>query len=317
VNEAEKAKQNPTRRKRWLKWTLWVCAILLVGIIGLSGALYLEIHRTNGEVLSGGVKRTYLLHVPRNLPANHPAPLVISLHGFAEWPAHLMRLSHWNKLADEFGFIVVYPSGSGFPLRWRCSGWFGKAEDQAQDVQFISDLIDHLKAEHHIDETRVYANGLSNGGGMAFLLACRLSERIAAIGGVGGAYALAWTEYQPKRPVPAIIFHGTADPLVPFHPKASDRFNILPDIPQWVQSLAEHNGCQTNSVPLPGNGSVTGVRYPAGTDNAEVVFYSVAGGGHTWPGGKAMPAFIVGKTTRDVDASRLMWNFFAEHPLVR
>ena len=133
----------------------------------------------------------------------------------------------------------------------------------------------------------------------------------------GGAYMLPWTEYKPKRLVPAIIFHGTADPLVSYHARSASRFSVLPDIPLWVKTLAEHNGCQTNAVSLPESGSVSGVWYQAGTNNADVVFYTVAGGGHTWPGGKAMPAVIVGKTTRDVDATRLMWNFFAEHPLLR
>jgi polyhydroxybutyrate depolymerase len=243
-------------------------------------------------------------------------PLVICLHGFAEWPAHLMRVSHWNQLADEFGFLVVYPRGGGFPFHWHSMSRFNQSEAAQQDVQFISDLIDQLKAEYPIDETRVYANGLSNGGGMSFLLAGKLSERIAAIGGVGGAYILPWNEYHPKRPVPAIIFHGTADPIVPFDPRPG-RFSFFPSIPLWVSVLAEHNGCLTNAVPLPTRGSVTGVRYQARTNNADVVFYTVVGGGHTWPGGKAMPAVVVGKTSSDVDATRLMWDFFAQHPLVR
>jgi polyhydroxybutyrate depolymerase len=228
-----------------------------------------------------------------------------------------MRLSHWNELADEFGFLVVYPCGSGFPFRWHCLSRFNPPEEGQQDVQFISDLIDQLKKEYQIDEARIYANGLSNGGGMSFLLACRLSARIAAIGGVGGAYTLPWAEYKPQRPVPAIIFHGTADPIVPFNGRSSGGFSVLPDIPLWVKTLAERNGCQTNAVSLPETGSVSGMRYEAGTNNADVVFYTVAGGGHTWPGGKSMPAVIVGKTTPDVDATRLMWNFFAEHPLGR
>ncbi len=147
---------------------------------------------------------------------------------------------------------------------------------------------------------------------MALLLASRLSERIAAFGGVGGAYALPWPEYTPKRPVPAIIFHGTSDPIVPFHAMSFGR-----DIPQWVEELAKHNGCQTNSVPLPGSGSVSGVRYPGATNNSEVIFYTVRGGGHTWPGGKPMPRFIVGETTQDIDATRLMWSFFMDHPLAK
>ena len=75
--------------------------------------------------------------------------------------------------------------------------------------------------------------------------------------------------------------------------------------------------CQTNAVPLPANGSVSGVHYQAITNNADVVFYTVTGGGHTWPGGKPMAEFITGKTTRDINATRLMWNFFVEHSLAR
>jgi polyhydroxybutyrate depolymerase len=300
-----------------LKWSLYLLAALVFGIGLFIGGIYWELHRSNGEVLTGGQKRAYLLHVPKTIPSNRPMPLVICLHGFAEWPAHVMRLTHWNQLADEFGFLVVYPRGSGFPFRWRCGGWLSKQDGLSQDVQFISDLIDQLKKEYKIDEARIYANGLSNGGGMAFMLAGQLSERIAAFGGVAGAYVLPWTEYRPKRPVPAIIFHGTADPIVPFHSRSSGRFNFLPDIPLWVKTLAEHNGCQTNAVPLPESGSVSVVCYPARTNNADVVFYTVAGGGHTWPGGKPMPAAITGKTTSDLDATRSMWNFFVEHPLNR
>lgn len=307
----------PLRKRLW-KWSLRILVALALVMALLAAVFYFEIYRSSGEVLTRGKKRTYLLHVPKTYQPGRPTPLVICLHGFAEWPAHLMRLSHWNQLADESGFLVVYPFGSSLPLRWNCSGRFSTLERTQQDVQFISDLISQLKKEYNIDESRVYANGLSNGGGMSFLLACQLSERIAAIGSVGGAYMMPWTEYKPKRPVPAMIFHGTADPIVPFHSKSSERFKIpFPDIPQWVQTLAEHNGCQTNSVMLPASGSVSGVRYPGGTNNAEVVFYTVAGGGHTWPGGKQMPAFIVGKTTKDVDATRLMWDFFKEHPMTQ
>ncbi len=316
MNPADSGTPRIKRRRRWLKWTLYTLAVLLLALGALGGAVYFELHRASGEVLSGGHKRAYLLHVPKTLPSDRPVPLVICLHGFAEWPAHVMRLTHWNRLADECGFLVVYPRGTGFPFRWRCGAFFGNQDELSQDVQFISDLIDQLKKEYRIDEARIYVNGLSNGGGMAFMLAGQLSKRIAAFGGVGGAYVLPWTEYQPKRPVPAILFHGTADPIVPFHP-ASGRYNFSPDIPLWVKTLAEHNGCGTNAVTLPGNGSVTGVRYPAGSNNADVVFYTVTGGGHTWPGGKPMPAAIVGKTTSDVDATRLMWDFFVEHPLVR
>lgn len=309
--------QAPTslRTRRW-KWPLRILAALMLVTGLLAVAVYREVYRSNGEVLSGGRKRSYLLHVPKSYQPSRPTALVICLHGFAEWPAHVMRLSHWNQLADEAGFLVVYPSGSSFPLRWHCGGRFSRQEQAQRDVRFISDLIDQLKQEYNLDEGRVYANGLSNGGGMSFLLASQLSERIAAMGSVGGAYVLPWTEFHPKRPVAAMLFHGTADRIVPYHGKSWGTSGFsLPDIPEWVQTLAARNGCQTNAVPLPASGSVSGVRYPGGTNHADVVFYTVAGGGHTWPGGKPMAAFIVGKTTADVDATRLMWDFFQEHPM--
>jgi polyhydroxybutyrate depolymerase len=304
--------------KRLRQWPLRVLVLLILAIGGLAGAFYSAIRRWNRQMLTGGRKRTYLLHVPKTYQPSRPTPLVICLPGFGEWPAHVMRISRWNQLADESGFLVVYPSGSSFPLRWHCDPRADTPEQARQDVQFISDLIDQLKLTYHIDEARVYANGLSNGGGMSFLLACRLSERIAAIGLVGGAYLLPWTEYTPKRPVPAIVFHGTSDPLVPFHGGPSRLIEIpFPDVPQWVQSLAERNRCQSNPVPLPVTGSASGLCYRGRTGNADVVFYAVAGGGHSWPGGEEIPTFLVGKTVPDVDATRLMWDFFQEHPMTR
>jgi poly(3-hydroxybutyrate) depolymerase len=120
------------------KWSLYLLAALVFAIGLLAGVSYWEFYRSNGEVLTGGHKRAYLLHVPKTIPSARPMPLVICLHGFAEPPAHVMRLSHWNVLADEFGFLVVYPRGSGFPFRWRCSGMLGEEAQQSQDVQFAS-----------------------------------------------------------------------------------------------------------------------------------------------------------------------------------
>lgn len=316
ISMAQTVEPRTSFGRRLLKWLLRLLVLLILAIGGLAGALCAAVRRSNRELPTGGKKRTYLLHVPKTYESSRPTPLVICLPGFGEWPAHLMSISRWNQLADQSGFLVVYPGGSSFPLRWRCDPRADTPEQARRDVQFISDLMDELKQTYNIDEARVYANGLSNGGGMSFLLACRLSERIAAIGIVGGACLLPWTEYKPKRPVPAIVFHGTADPLVPFHGGPSGLIDIpFPDVPQWVKSLAEHNGCQTNPVPLPVTGSGSGLHYRGRTNNADVLFYAVAGGGHSWPGGKEMPTFLVGKTIPDVDATRLMWDFFKEHPM--
>ena len=215
-------------------------------------------------------------------------------------------------MADEFGFIVVHPSGLGFPKRWRAA----LGTPTSPDVTFISDLIDELEGQFNIDPRRIYVNGLSNGGGMSALLACDLSDRIAAMGSVAGAYNFSWQDCPSARPVPAIIFHGTADPIVPYLGglAADGRFNF-PPVASWVASLAQHNGCSSQPVELPASGEVSGIQYEDCAGNAAVDFYTITGGGHSWPGGGYLPALIVGHTTSDIDATRAMWEFFQAHPL--
>jgi len=224
--------------------------ILAATVIGIA---YLRANVTNGEIQSSGEARKYLLYVPSTYEASRPTPLVISIHGFVEWPAHQAQISRWNDLAEQAGFLVVYPEGTGFPRRWRAGGWPG---DPMIEVRYISDLIDALAGEYNIDRARVYANGLSNGGGMSYLLGCALSDRIAAIGGVAGAYVYPLDECRPSRPVPMIVFHGTADPIVPFLGGESGGTEArLPVIPEWVTARAALNGCDPTPVELPGSGA--------------------------------------------------------------
>ena len=299
---------------------LFVRALLiLLGVLVLSvvviGVAFTLANRTNGTIISSGAVRKYLLYVPHGYDPSVPTPLVITIHGFAQWPAHQMHITHWNDLADEYGFIVVYPAGTRFPLRWRVHGEAGSDLDPALDVTFISDLIEKLETDYNIDPSRIYANGLSNGGAMSFLLSCRMSDRIAAIGTVAGAFMIPWEECQPARPVPAIIFHGTGDPIVPYGGGEYKRLDIpFPSIPVWVDTLARRNGCEAVSLDLPAVGDVSGVEYTG--CSADVVFYTITGGGHTWPGGEPIPAWITGYTSKDIDATRTIWEFFQSHPLV-
>ena len=270
-----------------------------------------------GEVLSSSETRSYLLYVPDSYDPQTPAPLVISIHGYAEWPAHQAHTSRWNELAEKEGFLVVYPSGTDFPKRWRTTGLPSTSGTSEMDVLFISDLINQLEANYNIDPDRIYANGLSNGGGMSYLIACQMSERIAAVGGVAGAYTYPVEQCSPSRPVPLIAFHGDADPVVPYLGGPSRSFDIpFPSVPDWMDAWAERNQC-TQKTSIPQVGEVFGVHYQDCSQNAEVIFYTIQGGGHTWPGGNPLPAWLVGTTSQTVSATELMWDFFEEHPLPR
>jgi len=289
---------------------------LASGLALVAAVAYWLSDRTNGSLVALGEKRKYLLYVPKSYEAGKPTPLVISIHGYAEWPAHQMEQSGWNKLAEQYGFIVVYPSGLGLPKRWRIGGIPNRPSHPLPEVTFISGLIDKLADEYNIDPARIYANGFSNGGGMSFVLSCQLSERIAAIGSVAGAYLYPWSDCKPIRPVPAIVFHGTADPIVPYQGGPSRSFNLpFPSIPEWVETQARLHGCTSAPQILPAQGKVSGIVYEDCKTGAELVFYTIAGGGHVWPGSKPLPKFIVGQHNTDIDATRSMWVFFQQHPL--
>ena len=270
-------------------------------------------NRSNGILVSSAQEREYLLHVPKSYDPTKPTPLVISMHGGAGWPAMQKETSRWNTLADSQGFIVVYPSGiSGRGPR----AWHVGPPGLARDVRFISDLIDTLKAAYNIDGARVYADGLSNGGGMAFVLSCTLSDRIAAVGMVASAQLLPFDWCTDQRPVPMIAFQGTADRTVPYHGgKSWVAPGAFPDMPTWAADWARRNRCGAEPVESAVAADVTRLAYSNCADNAAVVLYTVNGGGHSWPGGGPLPEWLVGPTSRSIDATSLMWAFFRDRRL--
>jgi polyhydroxybutyrate depolymerase len=284
--------------------------ISIPAVFALTEAVAFHVHnRTNGAIVSAGVGREYLLYVPRTYDRRKPTPLVMSLHGAGGWPVQQMEMSGWNRLADENGFIVVYPSGVTFA---------GLRHWDVADVPFIAALIDKLQASYNIDRRRIYVNGLSNGGGMSFVLSCALSERIAAVGMVAAAQTVSWSWCRDGRPVPMISFHGTDDPVVPYRGGMSwvapARF---PSLLTWTAKWARRNRCGSHPVEVAAAPDVTRREYTHCADDAAVVLYTIQGGGHSWPGGEPMPEWFVGTTSRSVDATRLMWAFFRAHPLPR
>jgi polyhydroxybutyrate depolymerase len=269
----------------------------------------------NGTVVSSGIDRSFHLYVPPSYDRSKPAPLVISLHGAGMRAVAHMHTSQWNRVADRHGFLVVYPSavkGRG-PLVWE----FGDERGATIiDVRFIVDLIDHVAGVYTIDRARIYANGLSNGGGMSFALSCTLSDRFAAVGLVGTAFTIPWDWCTDDRPVPMIAFHGTRDTGTPYHGGktwVAPPGRVFPSIPGMIENWARRNRCTAESGEMRVTGDVTRRSYSNCADDANVVFYTIEGGGHTWPGGGPLPEWFVGTTTNTIDASTVMWEFFSQH----
>lgn len=267
-------------------------------------------------------KRSYFVHVPPEHDPKTPVPVVLALHGAAMNGPAMVTFSGLSTKADEAGFVVVYPSGTGTgPFRaWNAGGFEGKlAEGRPDDVAFIGKVLDDLGTVIKVDTKRVYACGMSNGGMMCYRLAAELSDRIAAIAPVAGTIAVA--ESKPTRAVPVIHFHGTRDTLVPFSRKngKTPSFLKVKGVEESVETWVKLNGCQeqptTDVLSLEGDDlKVTRTTYGGGKQGAEVVQIVIEGGGHTWPG-EEPPIGFLGKSAMNISANDLLWEFFQKHPM--
>lgn len=252
------------------------------------------------EISSGGQTRQYRLHIPPDYQSSKPIPLVLGFHGAGGSEADFESHSGFSALADQAGFIVAYPQGLGSDI----SNW--NTMPNSTDVPFVRDLIDSLARRCKIDPKRIYATGISRGGGMVNRLGCELADRIAAIGPVSGDYAN--SEFcTPTRPVAVVAFHGTLDPTIPYNGFGlpgqlhESYTRIGTPIPTWAASWGERDGCGPKSAIVFREGPVSGQEWNGCQAGTSVLLYTIDGGTHQWPVA--------------VDAAKLIWDFFVQHSL--
>ncbi len=294
---------------------------------------------------------TALAYVPDSV-AGKPAPVVINLHPTGGKGDR--QLKQARKVADENGFVMLVPTGAIGPV---FSGWtwnvpgvptFGgdqyPAEDDRDDVKFISDAIDKLAAEVCIDESRIYAMGFSGGGRMASQLACDLSDRIASVVAIGGIrfpregdteLGLPQSrECRPSRAVPVQAIHGHWDAVNPWYDEAlgetpfkrpgnSDEI-IVANAPKqgtsWSYSGEEalerwvsFNGCaQTPKITALADG-IEQRDYPGCRDDADVSLVFFKGVGHAVPGHET--AWGPGQAESTIDGYQLAWDLLKDDVL--
>ncbi|OGO09308.1 MAG: hypothetical protein A3K46_05745 [Chloroflexi bacterium RBG_13_60_9] len=265
-----------------------------------------------------GIKRSYLLYVPEKIKINTPVPVVLVFHGGGGRPDNMPRITGFTDRAEAEGFVVVYPRGTSrldfIPMyTWNgglCCGF--SQQEAVDDVGFIRALLDDLESVVSVDPRRIYATGLSNGAILSYRLACELADRIAAVGPVAGTQNIA--ECHPSRPVSVIHFHGTADPNEPYEggrgsgPSGVSFAPVKDTIGFWVQA----DGCPETAV-REETGPVLREIYGPCRGGSAVELNTIAGGGHSWPGGERWAPYAE-EPTRAVDATALMWAFFQAHP---
>ena len=265
---------------------------------------------------AGGVTRRYFLYLPSTWHRGRPVPLVLVFHGGGGRASDIAPHTGFSRLAEREGFVVAYPQGLNG--RWNDGRGYAATHD---DVGFVRALLDTLGRELVIDPRRVYATGISNGAMFSYRLACDLPGTFAAVAPVAGAMP---ADLAPAcahtQAVSVLAFQGTADPLMPYAGGgvARRRGRVL-SAEQSIAFWATTSGCTAAPVTTDEPDRTTdGTRvrrtvYGTCREGRSVELYTIDGGGHTWPGGPPVGG-SVGRVTREVDATPLIWAFFAQHP---
>jgi polyhydroxybutyrate depolymerase len=258
-----------------------------------------------------GTERTFRLHRPPGL--NGPAPLVVMLHGGFGSGRQAERAYGWDAEADAGHFLVAYPDGLN--RAWNtgggCCGQPGRTG--VDDVGFLTRVVEDVGRAVPVDRGRVYATGISNGGIMAYTLACAT----AVFAAIGPDSATQLGDCPRPRPVSVIHVHGTADDRVPYDGSPGQGVAAIdgPSVPEVDARWRAIDGCATPVVTSEGPVTTSTSACP---DGRAVELITIAGAGHQWPGavGTRMDGRISGidPPSRALDATHRIWRFFAAHP---
>lgn len=220
-----------------------------------------------------------------------------------------------------------YPRGGGYPGGGGQQPQGGHPSEEkraapADDIAFFNQMLDQLETKVSVDASRVYAAGLSEGGFMSLRLGCALGDRIAAIAAVGAAMPKTMI-CLPSRPVPLVMINGTSDPVVPYgggteHNLSLATVSVEDSAKAWAKiDRCEEKPEKTKVSAHDKGGMETKVdTYNGCQQNAQVVLYSVKGAGNTWPGGEQYEVEkTIGKTSSDLNANEVIWNFLVTRKL--
>jgi len=293
-----------------------VFVILFLGVLGalpapVSAGPSVPKGASTHELAHDGVTRSYRLYVPESAP-RHPAVVVV-LHGGLGVGAGAIRQGRWDEAADEHGFVTVAPNGRF--RSWNAGECCGPAAaTDVDDVGFVLAVLDEVTDMVNADTRRVYATGISNGGMMSYRLACEASRRFAAFAPV--AAALVVDDCDPSAPVSLLHIHGFADQNVPFEGgKPTKSFQPNPPtyepVRDGVETIARADRCRRKTT-TDTAGAVTTERWRRCRGDTDVQLLTIEGGGHSWPGGERLAAFL-DRPSDALDATARIVRFFEAH----
>ena len=261
------------------------------------------------SIVHDDLVRDYIVHIPSSYDNKVPIPLVLCFHGYGG-TASGISYTNFNDVSDTANFIVVYPQGTLLKRKshWNVGGW--TLDSKIDDVGFISSLLDSLSERYNINQSRIYSTGMSNGGYMSFLLACQLSDRIAAIASVTGSMTpQTYNLCNPQRPIPVLQIHGTNDQKVPYKGNRKWSLSINKVLEYWIN----HNNCDNTPIEMSfpdinnsDESNVHRLSWLNGDNSVITDHIIVSGGGHDWFG-------VWGNM--DINSTAEIWKFFSQYDI--
>jgi polyhydroxybutyrate depolymerase len=312
-----------------------ICIVLASMLAGCMASLPKDMpagpktYKNKVAVRIMGSRRSYLVHVPPIHAPQHPLPLVVAIHGAFETAKDMEKRTGFSDLADQEGFVVVYPNGFGlFGLlqHWNAGHCCGKAAaDGIDDVGFLMEVIEDAKKRLPIDPERIYMVGFSNGGMLALRFAAEKTGTLSALAAVAATIgsstpgdAPLWRMPDPLAPLPLIFFHGLADEAIPaqggISPKRGGEqsfFSVDESTDFWIRN----NGCHPDPIIEDLRSGAVHMQTWQGCDqDASVKLYLLENWKHVWPGSHYTADLDMQNPLQDFNAAAIIWNFFKAHP---
>ena len=254
-----------------------------------------------------GIEREFMMYIPEEYNHDSPSPLMFVFHGFGGSNNMVMYYSDFNSISERENFIVVYPQGSSLwgSSHWNVGGFTNGSE--VDDVAYVDFLIGLISQQYNVNSDRLYATGMSNGGFFSFLLACQLSEKIAAIASVTGSMTTdTFENCDPLKEVPVMQIHGTDDSIVTYNGNTFiGSLSIESVLDYWKLNnyCSDSEESELNDSDPNDNFYVHRLLFDNGVNGSKVDHYKVFGGEHIW--------FM----ENDINSSELIWEFFSQHDL--
>jgi len=262
-----------------------------------------------------GISRDYAVYIPDSYTGDDAVPLLFNFHGFGSNGFEQTFYGDFRSIADTAGFILVHPEGTLFngSAHWNVGGF--TAGSTTDDVGFTNAMIDTISANYNINADRIYSTGMSNGGYFSFLLACQLSDRIAAVASVTGSMTPETTnDCDPQHAMPIMQIHGTMDATVLYDGGVVWSESIDDVMNYWIDFNDCDNNPSVQAVPdVSPNDNCTADHFIYTNTGTQITseHFKIYDGGHTWPGAP----FNFAGTNQDFSASDEIWKFFSRYDI--